>query len=252
VDTDGVRAVYAATLPGSLTGSDVFWTEAGVESRLERPGEEYNPAISAGVIAFECRAAPAAYSDVCLYEIATNRLFQLTDTPFNETLADVAVLPGGLVRVVWQVNDGPDPRLSAIRSATFALPPPPAPLDAGVAPCQEDDDEAEGAGEEDRGPAQDGGVAHHPRDRDGGDHARCAPPAGLPAPPSDAGAEPPETHAADAGSLADRGLVGPGTEGAGGGAPTERGHPGGCSAADGALLGPALALGLLRGRRRAR
>ena len=147
-DTDGTRIVYDSSRAGNATGSDIYWTAvgSGVEQQLQLPDEQYHPSIAGGVIAFESRsAAPApivAQSDIYLYEIATNRLFQITNTPtFSESLNDVSVLSTGEIRVVWQVNDDADPRLNNVYGATFRLPSlsSPAP-DAGVVNACEDDD----------------------------------------------------------------------------------------------------------------
>jgi len=57
------------------------------------------------VIAFESRL-PGAASDLYLYVIATNRIFQVTATPtLNESLNDLTILPNGDVRVVWDRDD---------------------------------------------------------------------------------------------------------------------------------------------------
>ena len=70
-------------------------------------GVQTNPAISAGVVSFESKAdAFLTTTDVFLYVIATNTLFQLTDTPaVNESLNDISLLPSGDVRVVWATDD---------------------------------------------------------------------------------------------------------------------------------------------------
>lgn len=99
-DTDGVVVVYDATRAGER---DLYWQSVGGDSerRLELPGEQRNPSVSAGVVAFESVAVGDTGADLFVYEIASNRLFRVTATPENESLNDVYVLADGTVRVVW-------------------------------------------------------------------------------------------------------------------------------------------------------
>jgi hypothetical protein len=53
------------------------------------------------LILFESNTTPGSQYDLYLYDLATNRLYQLTNTTVSETLSDVSTGPGGLVRVVW-------------------------------------------------------------------------------------------------------------------------------------------------------
>jgi uncharacterized protein (TIGR03382 family) len=123
-DTNGTLVVYEGNRTGGVTGKDIFMrpVAGGPEVALEIDGEQSSPAIHGGVIAFESGpyAGPA---DIYLYEIATNRLFQITNTPQHESLNDVTILPSGEVRLVWNV-DNPD-FTRDIYGTTFALPPPP-------------------------------------------------------------------------------------------------------------------------------
>ena len=86
-------------------------------------GFEGNPSIAGNFIAFESRATVIDSADIFVYDIVTNRMYQITNTPLvNEQLNDITVLPDGSVRVVWASDeDGPDQR--HIKSATFQLPP---------------------------------------------------------------------------------------------------------------------------------
>lgn len=190
-DTDGTRIVYDSSRAGSATGSDIFWTVvgSGVEQQLQLPAEQYHPSIAGGVIAFESRSpAPApivAQSDIYLYEIATNRLFQITNTPtFSESLNDVTVLPTGELRVVWQVNDDADPRLNNVYGATFRLPPVAGPAtapDAGVVnACQEDDaDDEHDDGHQDEGDHDERHHDHQGHHHGEHHHAHCPRPVAL-------------------------------------------------------------------------
>jgi len=132
-DTNGTLVVYHSNRGADSDGYDIFYrsVSGGAETQLQLPGHQVHASIAGGVIAFESRATPTTNtpfpnSDIFLYEIATNRLFQITDTPgLNESLNDVTVLPNGDVRVVWDRDD----QLIAhnVYAATFTLPPPPNP-----------------------------------------------------------------------------------------------------------------------------
>jgi alpha-tubulin suppressor-like RCC1 family protein len=108
-DTDGVNVVYDSERP-SATGVDIYYQPlvGGPEVQLELAGEQRNPNISAGVIAFESDdGSLTARTDLYVYIIASNTLLQVTNTPtINEELNDVSVLPNGDIRVVWVANDG--------------------------------------------------------------------------------------------------------------------------------------------------
>lgn len=124
-DTNGTLVVYEGTRAGSTTGTDIFVrpVAGGAETPLEIAGRQSNPSIRGDVIAFESRADGALASDIYLYDLATNTLYQLTATDtVNETLNDVTVLADGQVRIVWNANDDPDGVSRNIYSATFPLP----------------------------------------------------------------------------------------------------------------------------------
>jgi hypothetical protein len=102
-DTNGAVTVY-----GSNAGGDdnIHWSvkdSSGVyvESVLVLSGIQRNPNIASNLISFESSAGVGAQFDIWLYDLATNRLYQLTDTSISETLTDVTTGPAGLVRVVW-------------------------------------------------------------------------------------------------------------------------------------------------------
>jgi hypothetical protein len=118
-DTDGTVIAYSDTRDGE---TDIYWQPVGggPEERLELPGVQVGASIRSGVIAFNS-AAPGGINDVYLYQIATNRLFQLTSTPWREDLADIDALPSGQLRVVWNTDAGVDNR--DIYGATLELPP---------------------------------------------------------------------------------------------------------------------------------
>jgi hypothetical protein len=99
--TDGTTVVYDSERP-SLTGEDIYFQPllGGTETELDLLGNQRNPNINSGVIAFESH--PGTSWDIDVYVIATNTLYRVTDTPtVDEVLNDVTVLPSGAVRVVW-------------------------------------------------------------------------------------------------------------------------------------------------------
>jgi uncharacterized protein (TIGR03382 family) len=117
-DTDGLRVVYDANRAGE---QDIYWQPVGggSEQRLALAGLQRNPSVSAGVVAFESVAVGDTTADVYVYDMASNRMFQITSTPSNEALNDVYVLPDGRVRVVW--SSGPESQRD-VYGATFELP----------------------------------------------------------------------------------------------------------------------------------
>jgi hypothetical protein len=126
-DTDGTTVVYDSERPTSVGGSDIYFQPlaGGAETQLEILGAQRNASISGGIIAFESTGLePDAKSDIFLYEIATNRLFQLTDTPtLGEQLSDVSVLADGSIRVVWAADEDASPTaLHDVLGATITLP----------------------------------------------------------------------------------------------------------------------------------
>lgn len=105
-DTDGRQVVYASSRPG---GRDLYWQTlpSGPEQRLAIAGDDSNPAISGNLIAFEHRdpTSPTPNGDVWLYDLDTEAVYALTDSPVDETLNDISVSTDGLVRVVWTAGE---------------------------------------------------------------------------------------------------------------------------------------------------
>ena len=103
-DTDGSLIVYDAVRGGE---KDIAWQPVGggPEQRLELPGEQRNPSIRAGVISFESVAVGDTAAELFLYQVATNRLFRITNTPADDSLNDLDVLADGRVRLVWSAGD---------------------------------------------------------------------------------------------------------------------------------------------------
>jgi len=123
-DTDGVNVVYD-TDRGAGTGQDIFihpLSGSDAETELELAGTQVNPSISGGVIGFESTVPPSLTADIYIYVIATNTLYQVTNTPgINESLNDISVLPDGQVRIVWAADDG-GAGTQNIYASTFTVP----------------------------------------------------------------------------------------------------------------------------------
>lgn len=122
-DTDGTTIVYDSYRP-SATGQDVYFRplSGGPEVQLQIAGEQSNPNVSQGVIVFESRPTSSTPTDIYLYVIATNTLYQVTNTPLvDEVLNDISVLPDGRVRVVWASNSDSDGR-DSVFAHTFSVP----------------------------------------------------------------------------------------------------------------------------------
>jgi Tol biopolymer transport system component len=121
-DTDGAFVVYDAT---RSVERDVYWRPVGggAEQRLELHGQQRDPSISAGVVLFESIPVGESAADLWVYEIATNRLFRITNTAgVDETLNDISSIGGGTFRAVWASNAvGAFDR--DVYGATFTIPP---------------------------------------------------------------------------------------------------------------------------------
>jgi hypothetical protein len=120
-DTNGTLVVYDSDRG---TGSDIFWrpVAGGAEVRLQLPSLDLNPSIAGRFVAFESQQTAAAAADIFVYDMATNRLYQITNTPLvNEVLNDITVLADGRIRMVW-ASDENGPALRNIQAATFTLP----------------------------------------------------------------------------------------------------------------------------------
>jgi Periplasmic component of the Tol biopolymer transport system len=123
-DTNGNLVLYDSQRG---LNTDIFWRPVGggAETEMLIPGVERNPSIAGDYIAFEGSAADT--SDIFVYDMVTNKLYQITNTPLvNEQLNDISVLPDGQLRVVWASDEDVDTR--NIRAASFTL--------RSTAPCQ--------------------------------------------------------------------------------------------------------------------
>jgi len=110
-DTNGEVVVYASTRTiDGVTDRDIYWKPlgGGTEQRLALPGMDANPSISGSLIAFERRAPDRSDFDIVLYDLRTETLYAITETPENESLSDLSVDADGTVRVVWTVSQNGD------------------------------------------------------------------------------------------------------------------------------------------------
>jgi hypothetical protein len=118
-DTNGSLVVYDSDR-GS--GRDVYWRSlaGGPEQQIVLSGYQSNPHISGNVITFESFDPVLGQTEVYLYDIAGNLLYNLTSSSQNESLNDVSV-DGTTVRATWtrsNVGTGND-----VHAFTFTLPP---------------------------------------------------------------------------------------------------------------------------------
>ncbi|MDT4893487.1 MAG: hypothetical protein QOE97_2522 [Pseudonocardiales bacterium] len=104
-DTNGAVVVYNRTL--GFNETDIVWQPVGggPEGQLTLPSMQQNPSISGGVVSFESYDPTASTPnfDIYIYDLATDRLFKLTDTPEDETLNEVWAAPNGTVTTVTAV-----------------------------------------------------------------------------------------------------------------------------------------------------
>ncbi len=127
-DTNGPVTVYGSYADSYSSSANIRWSVkdssgAYVESVLDLPGIQRNPNIAGDLISFESSPAVGSPYDIWLYDLATNRLYQLTNTSVSESLSDVTTVPGGLVRVVWAQPKQVYPYDMDVHAMSFVLPP---------------------------------------------------------------------------------------------------------------------------------
>jgi len=88
-NTNGALVGYISDKSGA---NDIYYQPVGggAETRLSIPGDQRDVSISGNLIVFESNAGALQY-DVYVYDIVGNRLYQVTNTPVNETLSDITV-----------------------------------------------------------------------------------------------------------------------------------------------------------------
>jgi hypothetical protein len=123
-DTDGTIVVYGSDRGGE---QDIYWqpVSGGSEEQVTLVGRQRNPNVSHGLVAFEHQEPVLTPTlpnwDIALYDVATNTLYQLTNTTQDEYLNDIDYDPvTKQVRVVFtQTNNGTGDDVHAF---TFTLP----------------------------------------------------------------------------------------------------------------------------------
>ncbi|MGH2676164.1 MAG: PxKF domain-containing protein [Actinomycetota bacterium] len=123
-DTDGTIIVYDSIRAGE---QGIYWqpVSGGSEQEVTLAGQQRNPNVSNGLISFEHREptveGTVSNLDIALYEVATNTLYRVTDTPEDEYLNDVDFDPvTRQVRVVFtRTNNATGDDVYAF---TFTLP----------------------------------------------------------------------------------------------------------------------------------
>ena len=121
-DTNGAIISYASNASGDF---DIYYVSVtgGLAHQVLLPGSnETNPNMAGDLIAFEGTAAAATNADIFIYQVSTNTLFQLTQTPaVNETLNDISInATTGQIWVVWAQLQ-PSGGGNDVWAATFAI-----------------------------------------------------------------------------------------------------------------------------------
>jgi len=126
-DTNGKVVVWTAN---NGIDYDIYWrpVAGGAVQQLQQSGNQVHPSISGDAIAFEGDGNSG--TDLFVYHMLDNKLYQLTDTPgVNESLNDITEIGNptcsgntctSTYRVVWQANDGID-WMNDIHAATFTI-----------------------------------------------------------------------------------------------------------------------------------
>lgn len=105
-DTNGSRIAYALKRRrDGKTEATIAWqsVNGGEASELVFAGESRNPILAHRLLGFEHRDPHALNPnwDIYAYDLNTSELFRLTDTPDDEALNDITILPEGQVTVAW-------------------------------------------------------------------------------------------------------------------------------------------------------
>jgi len=125
-DTNGPVTVYSSEAGGDL---NIRWSVkdssgAYVESVLDLPGLQRNSNISGNLISFESRVASGSQWEIWLYDLATNKLYQLTNDSAYESLTDITTNASGVIRVAWAQPKQAPPYDMDVYAMSFVLPPP--------------------------------------------------------------------------------------------------------------------------------
>jgi Tol biopolymer transport system component len=102
--TNGTIVVYSSLRSG-IQG--IYWQPVGGGAEQEAPfpaggGTSSDAHVSGDLISFE-NLSSAGQSNIFVYSLATQTLYQVTNTPgVNAELDDISVTPGGAASVVWE------------------------------------------------------------------------------------------------------------------------------------------------------
>lgn len=110
-DTDGTLSVFTvAPPPGGTycTAQDVYRIyqkpiAGGAVTRIPLFGAPQTAKVAGDVLALELRAVLCENADIYFQSLGTGQLYQATRTLYsNERAQDIAILPDGRIRLVWQ------------------------------------------------------------------------------------------------------------------------------------------------------
>lgn len=131
--TDGTIVVYQSLRSGQ---QGIYWQPVGGGTEQQVPflpgfGTYGQPHTSGGLISFEGAPAGGTFNTY-VYSIATQTIYQITNTPgTSNTLDDISVTPDGQARVVWEEQTSPSqvdgfifPVPQAAQSISFTSTPP--------------------------------------------------------------------------------------------------------------------------------
>ena len=99
--TNGDLVVYVSNKSGE---NDIYYRPllGGAETQLSLPGNQLDPTISGDLIAFESQVQAGTEYDIFVYDISAGELFQVTNTPGNETLSEVDA-SNGIGHIVYAI-----------------------------------------------------------------------------------------------------------------------------------------------------
>jgi len=124
-ETDGQLVTYTSTAGTDWSNYDLWWetVDGTNERRLEMAGIQANPTLVGTLIAFESDAPGSTVGDLYAFDITSDTLYQITNTPdVDESLSDFWVDATGTVRVVWGQADGHSIGDFDIYSLSFQVP----------------------------------------------------------------------------------------------------------------------------------
>jgi hypothetical protein len=105
-DTNGQQVVFASNASGDW---DIHWmnVDGTGERTLIMPGTQSRPSLAGGLVSFEHESEGSTDADIFVFDLATEELYQVTDTPtVDDLLNDIAVAPDGSVLVTAASTDG--------------------------------------------------------------------------------------------------------------------------------------------------